>query len=138
MWALDFLLGLATTAILGAWIYFSQNSKNVTQYRTPSRFSVTPEGIKLNGVFYAKDNIHRLIIRNHVDEQYVFVSNYQSYHAPASTARGLQLRQKLIDVSYRVDLESNGKAIPLAGGLNEPTAYAVLTDVNRVLKLNER
>lgn len=134
--AVDILLGLMAAGVLGAWIYFSQNSKNVTQYRTSSKFSVSPTGVKINGVFYAMDDIHRLIIRNHVDEQYVFISNYQSYHAPASTARGLQLRRKLIDVSYRIDLESNGKAIPLAGGLNEPTAYAVLSDVNKMLKFN--
>lgn len=132
-WALSFYFGLILTAGLAIWIYFAQRSRNVTQYRHPVNFSANANGVTFNGTFYKKEDIHRLIIRNHMNEQYVFVSDYQAYHAPVSTARGLQLRQRLTAVSYRVDMESNGTAIALAGGLTEPTAYAILADVSRLM-----
>lgn len=124
---------IAATVIIGAFIYFMQKSTKYTLHRQPSSFTVTSDKITKQGNDYNKEDIHRIIIRNHVDEEYVFISNYQSYHNPASTAGALKLRQQLINVSYRVDIECGGYPTTLAGGINEPTAYALLSDISKVL-----
>ena len=43
---------------------------------------------------------------------------------------------KLGPISYRVDVEARGVPTTLAGGLDEPTASAIMTDVNRLLELS--
>jgi hypothetical protein len=118
---------------LGAWIYVSQNSKNVTQYRTPTAFTVNENGVLFGNTMYAKEDIHRLIIRNHVNEQYVFVPGKETYHRPEDVRAGLKLRQQLINVSYRVDMEVNGKPLTLAGGITEPAAFAILSETAKIM-----
>ena len=44
--------------------------------------------------------------------------------------------QHLIPDTYRVDVEARGVPTTLAGGLTEPTAAAIMTDVNKVLQLS--
>lgn len=126
-------IGIIVTGLLGVWIYFLQKNENVTKYRKPSSFIVSPSGIEINGRVYEKENIHRFIMRNHLNEQYLVIPDQAINNNPISTARGLKLREKLTQVSYRVDAEANGVAIPLAGGLTEPTAYAILQDVSKIL-----
>jgi hypothetical protein len=133
LFAINFMLGLGICAVVGIWMYFSQKSDNVMKYRHPASFSVSREGIRLNGQLYLQEDIHRIIIRNHLNEQYVFVPDHVAYHNPESTRRGLKLRERLTAVSYRVDMEANGKAVTLAGGITEPTAYAVMQDVSAAL-----
>lgn len=135
LWGINFALGFIMTILLGIWIYFIQNNKNVTQYRERKEFTLNEKGVHLGNQFYNKDDIHRIIIRNHMNEKYLFVPEQVSRQSPVSTQQGLKLREKLTAVSYRVDLESNGRAVTIAGGLTEPTAYAILSDVSRLLNL---
>jgi hypothetical protein len=44
----------------------------------------------------------------------------------------------LAEISYRLDAEHGGKATTLAGGLNETTAYGLMTDVSNILGLSVR
>jgi hypothetical protein len=43
---------------------------------------------------------------------------------------------KLGPISYRADAEARGVPTTLAGGLTEPTAAAIMTDVNKALQLS--
>jgi hypothetical protein len=43
---------------------------------------------------------------------------------------------KLGPISYRVDVEARGVPTTLAGGLTEPTASAIMTDLNKLLGLS--
>jgi len=43
--------------------------------------------------------------------------------------------QRLSTVANSLDLETGGKAYMLAGGMNETTAYGLMTDVGRVIGL---
>ncbi len=133
LWGISFTLGFIVTALLGLWIYFIQNNKNVTRWRERMEFTLNEKGVHLSNQFYNKDDIHRIIIRNHMNEKYLFVPEHMSQRNPAATQQGLKLREKLTAVSYRVDLESNGTAVTIAGGLTEPAAYAIFSDVSRLL-----
>jgi hypothetical protein len=136
LFAINIFIFLLAVAVIGIWIYFNQKSDNVTRYRNPSVVSVSQNGLSFNNTFYKKEDIHRLIIRNHVNDQYVFVPARLSYEQPGNVDRGLKLRQKLIAVSYRVDMEIGGKPYTLAGGINEPTAYALLKDISRIMEFD--
>ena len=98
-------------------------------------FTLNDKGVQLGNKFYNKDDIHRIIIRNHMNEKYIFIPEQISRQNPVATQKGLKLREKLTAVSYRVDLESNGTAVTIAGGITEPAAYAIKSDVDRLLKL---
>jgi hypothetical protein len=43
--------------------------------------------------------------------------------------------QKLGPISYRVDAEARGVPTTLAGGLTEPTAFAIMADVSKALQI---
>jgi hypothetical protein len=49
-------------------------------------------------------------------------------------AVGANYGKKLARVSWRLDVEARGKAYTLAGGLEETTAYGLMSDVERSLK----
>ena len=132
-WAINPTFGFVVTALLGLWIYFIQNNKNVIKWREKMEFTLTNKGIQLGNKFYNKDDIHRIIIRNHMNEKYLFVPEQISHRNPGATQQGLKLREKLTAVSYRVDFESNGIPVTIAGGVTEPTAYAILSDVAGIL-----
>ena len=135
LWGINFALGFIMTILLGIWIYFIQNNKNVTRWRERMEFTLNEKGVQLGNQFYNKDDIHRIIIRNHMNEKYLFVPEHISQRNPAATQTGMKLREKLTAVSYRVDLESNGTPVTIAGGLTEPAAYAILSDISRLLNL---
>ena len=125
LWGINFALGFIMTILLGVWIYFIQNNKNVTRWRERMEFTLNDKGVQLGNKFYNKDDIHRIIIRNHMNEKYIFIPEQISRQNPVATQKGLKLREKLTAVSYRVDLESNGTAVTIAGGITEPAAYAI-------------
>jgi hypothetical protein len=132
LWMVDIKLGVLAILALAAWAFFIQRNKNVTQYRQRKSFKASVEGIKVNNRFYSKENIHRLKIRNHIDKNYVMSSPV--YGMPGSMKAGLGLREKLLNVSYRVDLEAEGVAIVIAGGITEATAYAIVSDLNKIFE----
>ena len=68
-----------------------------------------------------------------MNEKYLFVPGNVTEKQPTATQQGLKLREKLTAVSYRVDVESNGTPVTIAGGLREPVAFAILSDVSRIL-----
>lgn len=133
-------VGIAVVLVAVAFVvgagYLMQKGKTYTQYRHPSKFQVTAEGVSISDKFYDKEDIHRIIIRNHVDK-YEYIPNVtirpSNYGTLSGLAARFKIKEQLINVSYRVDMETNGTPVALAGGLTEPTAYAVLSDVCKIL-----
>jgi hypothetical protein len=102
-------------------------------YRSAAKFAVRPEGITLNGQFLKTPDIHRVLIRNHLmgDQEIIVIANRSI--AEAARADGLAIRNKIATISYRVDVEAGGVAHTLAGGLSETVAYAIQSDVARII-----
>ncbi len=101
-------------------------------HRSPSQFRVTAEAIEASGQVFRKTDIHRLILKNGVNDL-VLVNE-----APAGIAhgQGLAHREKLARVSYALNVELGGKSHQLAGGMDHTTAYGLLTDVCRILNFS--
>ena len=104
-------------------------------FRTASTFSVSPEGVTINGKLIARQDIHRAVIRNHVFDNDSGVITLRQGVGAMSMAANAKAKSQLADVSYRVDIEAGGTPHTLASGLKEPAAFAVLSDVSAVLGL---
>lgn len=93
-------------------------------HRTHSSFRVSPTAIEANGKLFPREEIHRLIIKN------VFY-NFNTWGS-------ISHQKKVSELSNALELETGGKAYVLAGGMDETTAYGLLTEVSRVAGLAER
>ena len=59
--------GLIVTLVAGLlWTFAMYRSPKATKWREPSTFKASAEGVEFGGRAFAKSEIHRLIIRNHV------------------------------------------------------------------------
>lgn len=132
---------IGTIAFFGVIAWLQTVTPSARRYRKPSRFSVSGGGISVRGTQINRCDIHRVIIRNHVlsaDDSSIVAPWDNSAGAAAAAlggAAGRRFRNRLGAISYRVELEASGVATTLAGGLNESTAFAVLSDVSRILGL---
>lgn len=140
--------GLKMFIVLGcaASVYFALwRSPKTMKYREPADFKVDTSGITTKGVVFPKDEIHRLIIRNHLsgsESSYIVHAvggNFAANFGGALSASSQMVHQKRVRVrslvSFRVDLEAAGKATTLAGGLTETTAYGLMTDIGNIIGL---
>jgi hypothetical protein len=131
-----------TFIIFGALAWFWTVYPGARRYRKPSNFSVTADGLSVDGKQIQKRDIHRVIIRNHIlsDDNSQDAVYLQSGAMGALTTSAMAKKRKSIRklgaVSYRLDVEAGGVSHPLAGGLNETTAFAVLSDVSDILGLS--
>ncbi len=138
--SMGFFSGLIAAAFLYGAMYLLMHSKQATQYRTPAKFRVSKTGIDVGGATIAKDAIHRVIMRNHVlksAEGIVVVASPVENSGQQNVVAGMNWAiSKLGPISYRVDVEARGVPTTLAGGLTEPTASAIMTDVSKILELS--
>jgi hypothetical protein len=129
---------IAAGFVYGA-MYLLMHSKQATQYRAPARFRVSKTGIEAGGTTIPKDAVHRIIVRNHVlkaAEGVIVVADPHHNSGQQNVVAGMNWAiSKLGPISYRVDAEARGVPTTLAGGLTEPTAAAIVADVNKVLQL---
>ena len=120
-------------------MYLLMHSKQATQYRAPARFRVSKTGIDVAGTNIPKDAIHRIIVRNHVLKaagDVIIVADPHPNSGQQNTVAGMNWAvQKLGPISSRVDAEARGVPTTLAGGLTEPTAFAIMADVNKTLQI---
>ena len=137
--SMSFLGGLIAAGFVYGAMYLLMHSKQATQYRVPARFRVSKTGIEVNGNSIPKDAIHRVIIRNHVlkaASDVIVVANPNVNSGQQNVVAGMNWAiSKLGPISYRVDAEARGVPMTLAGGLTEPTASAIMMDVNKALQL---
>jgi hypothetical protein len=138
--ASGFFYGLIAVGFCYGAMYLLMHSKQATQYRTPATFRVSSTGITVGGTTIGKDGIHRVIVRNHVlksAENLVVVASPVRNSGQDNIVSGMNWAiSKLGPISYRVDVEARGVPTTLAGGLTEPTASAIMTDVNKLLQLS--
>jgi hypothetical protein len=130
--SMGFFGGLIAAGFVYGAMYLLMHSKQATQYRVPARFRVSKTGIP-------KDAIHRVIIRNHVLKaagDVIVVADPNVHSGQQNVVAGMNWAiQKLGPISYRVDAEARGVPTTLAGGLTEPTASAIMMDVNKALQI---
>ena len=78
-------------------------------------------------------------MRNHVLKaagDVIIVADPHPNSGQQNTVAGMNWAvQKLGPISYRVDAEARGVPTTLAGGLTEPTAFAIMADVNKTLQI---
>jgi hypothetical protein len=136
--SMSIFFGLIAAGFCYGVMYLLMHSKQATQYRTPSRFRVSKTGIDVAGTTIPKDTIHRVIVRNHVLKaagDIIVVANPNPNSGQQNVVAGMNWAiSKLGPISYRVDAEARGVPTTLAGGLTEPTAAAIMSDVNKVLQ----
>lgn len=134
-----FYLGLFATVL---WYFTMYKSPKARKYRQSASFVVSSEGVDAGGRKFSKAEIHRLIIRNHISgaesSSMMFVGgNAGSQFVGGMAVAGAVMKQKrlrkLAEVSYRLDLESGGQAITLAGGLTDTTAFGLMKEVCSII-----
>jgi hypothetical protein len=134
-----FIYGLIAAGFVYGAMYLLMHSKQATQYRTPARFRVSKAGVEVGGTNIPKEAIHRIIVRNHVLKaagDVIIVADPHPNSGQQNVVAGMNWAvSKLGPISYRVDAEARGVPTTLAGGLTEPTASAIMTDVNKILQL---
>lgn len=135
-----FIWGVIAAGFIYGAMYILMHSKQATQYRTPARFRVSKTGIEVGGTSIPKEAIHRVIVRNHVlkaAENVIVVADPHPNSGQQNVVAGMNWAlSKLGPISYRVDAEARGVPTTLAGGLTEPTAAAIMSDVNKCLQLS--
>lgn len=98
--------------------------------RQPMTFRVTSNSIESYGQTFRKDDIHRIIIRNAMTDRELPVTVYTTNY---SVAEGQAWRAANAMRAHTLNVESGGKSIVLAGGMDETTAYGLFHDVCKIL-----
>src|SRR3984957_14191881 len=137
--SMNFIYGVIAAGFCYGAMYLLMHSKQATQYRTPATFRVSKTGIEVGGTTIPKEAIHRVIVRNHVLKaagDVIVVANPNPNSGQQNVGAGMNWAvSKLGPISYRVDAEARGVPTTLAGGLTEPTASAIMMDVNKTLQI---
>jgi hypothetical protein len=121
-----FMLIMAGIAIWYGW-FRDQRPKDHKVSRT---FRVSTDRIEADGRTFEKGDIHRLILKNGITDKELPVQQWTSNR---NEMAGMAHRANLSMVSNSLNVETGGKSYLLAGGMDETTAYGLLTDVSRVL-----
>ena len=103
------------------------------EHRVPSTFRVTPEQVEAGGRSFARNDIHRLILRNGITDKELPVTQYTTN---SNVAAGMAHRARISMVANSLNVETGGKSYLLAGGMDETTAYGLLHDVSKVLGMS--
>ena len=117
----------------GVWLGYFKDLRPLA-HRNPSKFRVSPTAIESNGRTFAKDDIHRLIIKNGVNNEVLGNPNVV-IPINTSTAMGVAHRAKVATISNALEVETGGKSYLLAGGMDATTAFGLLHDVSKVVGL---
>ncbi len=125
------MLGGCGYAVFWAWTH----DLRPAEHRSPSTFRVTPDAIESKGQTWKKADIHRLIVKNGITNNVRALPGVM-VEVPTMTAAGAAHRMQVSLTANALEVEAGGKATVLAGGMDETTAFGLLTDVSRVLGLN--
>ena len=138
--SMGFLYGLIAAGFVYGAMYLLMHSKQATLYRTPATFRVSRTGVENGGVAIATENIHRVIMRNHVLDAaagVIVVPSMVNNTGQINAVAGMNWAVKVLGpISWRIDVEARGVPTTLAGGLTEPVASAILADVSKTLQLS--
>jgi hypothetical protein len=138
--SMGFLYGLVAAGFVYGAMYLLMHSKQATLYRAPAMFRVSQAGVEKGGVVIARENIHRVIMRNHVLDAaagVIVVPSMVNNTGQSNAVAGMNWAIKVLGpISWRIDVEARGVPTTLAGGLTEPVASAILADVTKTLKIS--
>lgn len=98
--------------------------------RKPASFKVTPEMIEASGQTFKKDDIHRVLLKNSITDQELPMEMYTSN---TNQMAGMAFRAQTSMIANTLNVELGGKSTVIAGGMDNTTAYGLLTDVSKVL-----
>jgi hypothetical protein len=96
----------------------------------PMSFKVSPDSLEGGGQTFKKADIHRLIIKNSISDQEV---PYTVLTTSQGMIQGGLFRAQASKTANTLNVETGGKSTLLAGGMDNTTAYGLLTDVTRIL-----
>ena len=117
--------------IFGVWFGYFRDGRP-QEHRSASSFRVSPTTIEANGRTFQKDDIHRLIIKNSVNKE-VLASPNIVIPVNTSTAMGVAHRARVATVANGLEVETGGKGYLLAGGMDQTTAFGLMTDVSKIM-----
>lgn len=100
--------------------------------RGPMSFKVTPDSIEGGGRTFKKAEIHRIILKNSMTDEEV---PYSIETTSPIGAAGMKWRAQTSMIATTLNVETGGKSTVLAAGMDNTTAYGLLTDVGRLLGL---
>jgi hypothetical protein len=123
--------GLAFVAMGGfAFWYGWTRDLRPKATRQSATFKVTPDTIEAGGVTYRKDDIHRLLLKNSITDKELPM---EIYTTNTNQQAGMAFRAQMSMVANTLNVEMGGKSTAIAGGMDETTAYGLLTDVSRIM-----
>lgn len=125
-------LTLLPIGAFGVWFGYFRDMRPPA-HRQPTTFRVSPSAVEAHGKSFAKEDIHRLIIKNGISNE--VIPNVAFVNPAMGAAMGAAYRVKVARVSNSLELETGGRAYPLAGGMDQTTAFGLLHDVSKVLGL---
>jgi len=132
----EHLLGLIMLGGCGYAVYWAwTNDLRPPEHRSPSTFRVTADAIESKGQTWRKADIHRLIVKNGITKS-VATAPGVLVEVPTMMAAGAAHRMQVSLTCNGLEVEAGGKGTVLAGGMDETTAFGLLTDVSRVLGFN--
>ena len=98
--------------------------------RGPMTFKVTPDKIEAGGQTFKKDDIHRVILKNSITDKELPMEMYTSN---TNVAAGMAFRAQASMIANTLNVEMGGKSTPIAGGMDNTTAYGLLADVCKIM-----
>ena len=123
--------GLAFVAMGGfAFWYGWTRDLRPKATRQSATFKVTPDTMEAGGVTYRKDDIHRLLLKNSITDKELPM---EIYTTNTNQQAGMAFRAQMSMVANTLNVEMGGKSTAIAGGMDETTAYGLLTDVSRIM-----
>lgn len=134
------IVGVIMGFILAASYVFSRAGSlaKFRRRRAPAgTFAVSLEGIRLrNGKVVPVRNIRRVLCRNVQTEGtgiFIGVNGMAGGLAAAGAARHQADAEAYVPISYQLELETNGRTVPIVGCLTVATANALFEDVSRAM-----
>jgi hypothetical protein len=101
-------------------------------HRKARTFRVTAETVEADRQAFKNADIHRLIIKNPLSGGDEVIVSPSMLNPTAGIGTGF--RAAAAQICFSLDLETGGKAYMLAGGMDQTTAFGLLSDVARILR----
>lgn len=140
-WPIGLLFGL----VFGLIYVIGRHStlSGLRQRRAPAgAFSVSTEGMRLmNGAFVPRTSIRRVVVRNGMSGHITtWFGGSGAMGAAAAIGAARQAREaaQFETIAYQLELEAEGRSVPVVGSMTAATAEAVFEDVSAILGLIRR
>ncbi len=123
--------GLAFVAMGGfAFWYGWTRDLRPKPTRQAATFRVTPDAIESGGQTFKKDDMHRLVLKNSITDKELPM---EVYTTNTNQQAGMAFRAQMSMVANTLNVEMGGKSTVIAGGMDDTTAYGLMTDVSKIL-----